>query len=103
VNFSTKQARTATSSGTCKLEQSERITKGKQCAFGSGEVLDKYDPGYTDSLDGVEKFTSVRNGVGQVGVDSASAGTRAGPASDVATLAVVFGAWMALGLLSAGM
>jgi hypothetical protein len=66
-----------------------------------GEVL--YKPNGGGSV-GVERFTSVRNGVGQVGV--AAAATTASSKSDAGstlatnTLRNVLGGWIGLGLFA---
>ncbi|XTI93174.1 hypothetical protein V2W45_1347666 [Cenococcum geophilum] len=95
-NISTKIARTATSSGNCNLVQSDRTYTGQQCTFGDDDILDKDD----DSLSETEKFTSVSNGVGQVGVDVASSSSVAGATGTMNGLRNVLVGWAGFNLLA---
>ncbi|KAH8672849.1 hypothetical protein BGZ60DRAFT_430154 [Tricladium varicosporioides] len=95
-NPSTKIARTATASGNCNLVKSDRAYTGQQCTFGDNDILDKDD----NSLSGTEKFTSVSNGVGQVGVDVASSGSVAGAISTMNSLRNVLVGWAGFNLLA---
>lgn len=89
-------ARTATSSGNCNLVQSDRTYTGQQCAFGDDDILDKDDA----SLSETEKFTSVSDGVGQVGVDVASSSSVARATSTMTGLRKVLVGWTGFNLLA---